>query len=217
MKKVLWIIFSVLIIIFCLQIGVNCFLLFNKNFLAKKLLKGNYKISGLFYIFPNLIFIHRVNFSSGLYNLNVDNVFLSFNILKMLKRNFVVNSLKTKNVFLEMAQVENLVSGENLLLQDKIQQFFVNLPPKMEFKKINVKYKNEDINIYNLSKRIHRDKIEINIDGAWKKYKFQFSLLTDPTKFEWLLKGKIFLLLPGERADLKLSELFFIETILSGT
>lgn len=216
MKKIFRFIVVFIIIILFFQIGVNLFLITNKNFIVAKFWKEKYKISGMFYIFPNIVYINRMYFVNNQYKISVEKVFLRFNIIQtILKKNFLIDSLRTKNAVLEFNKIESLTVKETFELKDRIKQFLLSLPSQVNLKSVNIVYGNNIVKIDDFSKYTYKDKIGINTIGKWGKIGFDINLVTDVSRCKWRAVGRIFL--PIQEVGIKPFELPSIEINMFGT
>jgi len=111
MKKVKVVFISLIIFVIVVETVVNLYLFINKDNIVKNFLSG-YKINNLFYIFPNILYLHKIEVLSPEVKINSNDLFLSFEIPKIIKKNFVVQMLYSKDIFLEVMQIKPTTATE---------------------------------------------------------------------------------------------------------
>ena len=194
MKKIKIILFLIISIVI-IEVVVNLYLFINKDKIAKHFLT-DYKISHLFYIFPHMLYLHKIEILSPVVKLSSNGLFLNFEISEIIKKNFVIEKLYSKNIFLEIMQIKHtdVSKDEKHKLQKEINQFLTNLPSKIKIYEVKVKYKNKVVAIRNVTRNDKkRDKINIFFETGEEKAISKFNFSADLNKATWLLNGKIFL------------------------
>ena len=195
MKK-LKVVFLFLIISFLItEILINLYIFVNKNKILKHFL-ANYKSTHIFYIFPNMLYMHKIETFSPNIELSIKNTFLGFDILKITKKIFVIKNLYSNNLFLEIKKIPQITSSaeEQPNFKEELKRLLSTIPTKIKINEVKVKYKNKVITINNVVRDdIKNDKINLFFTSVGKTVNAKFNFYSDLNKSTWFLKGNIFL------------------------
>ncbi len=186
MKTAKIVLLIILGIILCIQVGMNFYLFFNKVSLLEKFLSNTQvKIKGLYYIFPNILFIKNFSLSNTQTNLELKNSLLFFNITKLLKNKFELDSLQTISSNLNILNLKLLMRQEDHEKKIQLEDILKSLPKKIKLKNLVIVYNNEIITLNNFKGYSKKNKINFLGNGVYKNFSFDIEINADMFNKKW--------------------------------
>ncbi len=194
MKKIKVLILFLIVFIVFIEAIINFCLIIYKDTILKSYFP-NGRVKHIFYIFPFKLYLYKVEIFSPIGDLYCKGLFLNFDVKKITKKIFFLNSLYSNKILFDIKEFQKVSSLEDTAtIQNQIRQFLFYLPLKIKIDKVEIKYKNKIIKLKDvLRKDIRNDKVNIVFVVSTEKTSSKFNFYTDIDKNVWLLKGRIFL------------------------
>ncbi len=183
----------IFVIILCIQFGINFYLFFNKTTILKKTFANTKsKIIGVYYIFPNILYIKSLKLSNLQTDLELKNIFLNLNLVEIFKGRTGISFLQVSSSNINIINLKTSPGQETQFPQQfQINEILKKLPNKFNFKNFVVKYNNISVVLENLKGIKYKNKIEISFNGSWKEFNFKTGISADILNNKWrgLLKA----------------------------
>lgn len=193
MKKIKKILLFAFFLIIFFEGAINLLLhLYKRNLQKSFFQRAN--LESIYYIFPNIFFISNIEFSSSNYSVYVKNSFFYLDPFKVFKKGFIIHSIKAKNIYLEILDLEskNFKNLDAESISQSIFELLSFLPSKISVKNGRINYKGQVISIDKITKTaVDKQKSLIHVSGKWNRYNFDLNI--NISSDTWFAKGKIFL------------------------